>query len=85
MIFFPYEWQTIDEYNMKYKFKAGDLVNIHNDLFAGSSRGGMGIVICDKVRGGSESLFPYIKVYIFNEYRVLDIHIGALRIISASP
>ena len=69
---------------MKYKFKAGDLVNIHNDLFAGSSRGGMGIVICDKVRGGSESLFPYMKVYIFNEYRVLDIHIGALRIISTA-
>ena len=83
MIFFPYEWQTVDEYNMKYKFKAGDLVNIH-DMSAHASSG-MGIVICDKVRGGSESLFPYMKVYIFNEYRILDIHVGALRIISASP
>ena len=85
MIFFPYEWQTIGEYGMKYKFKSGDLVNIHNDLFAGSHRGGMGIVICDKVRGGNESLFPYMKVYIFSEYRVLDIHVGALRIISKAP
>ena len=82
MIFFPYEWQTIDEYNMKYKFKAGDLVNIHNMSAHASS--GMGIIICDEVKGGSESLFPYMKVYIFNEYRVLDIHIGALRIISTA-
>jgi len=83
MIFFPYEWQTIGEYGMKYKFKSGDLVNIHGAMYAGC--GGMGIVICDKVKGGSESLFPYMKVYIFNEYRILDIHVGALRIISASP
>ena len=83
MIFFPYEWQTIDEYNMKYKFKAGDLVNIHDPTHYGYD--GMGIVICDKVKRGSESLFPYMKVYIFNEYRVLDIHVGALRIISTSP
>ena len=83
MIFFPYEWQTIGEHEMRYKFKAGDLVNIHNMSWHASS--GMGIIVCDKVKGGSESLFPYMKVYLFSEYRILDIHVGALRIISASP
>ena len=83
MIFFPYEWQTIGEYDMKYKFKAGDLVNIHDMSWHASS--GMGIIICDKVIGGGENLFPYMKVYIFSEYRTLDIHIGALRIISTTP
>jgi hypothetical protein len=82
MIFFPYEWQTINEYKMKYKFKAGDLVNIHD--MSGHTSSGMGIVMCDKVKGGSESLFPYMKVYIFDEYRTLEIHIGALRIISTT-
>jgi len=85
MIFFPYEWQTETEWGVKNNFKRGDLVNIHDDLFGGAPHDGMGIVICDKVRGGSESLFPYMKVYLFSEYRILDIHVGALRIISASP
>jgi len=81
MIFFPYEWQNEDEWKVKNKFKQGDLVNIYRDgIYKEVS--GLGVVVDDTVRGGHESLFPYMKVYVFREFRMLDIHVGALRIIS---
>jgi hypothetical protein len=84
MIFFPYEWQNEDEWAVKNKFKQGDLVNIYRDgIYKRVS--GLGVVVDDTVRGGHESLFPYMKVYVFREFRVLDIHVGALRIISKAP
>lgn len=85
MIFFPYEWQNEDEWAVKNKFKRGDLVNINRAPFAGEPAEGMGIIIDDTVRGGHESLFPYMRVYIFKEFRVIDIHLGALYIISKAP
>ena len=85
MIFFPYEWQNEDEWAVKNKFKRGDLVNIIRGPADNHTGRGLGLIVDDTVRGGHESLFPYMKVYLFSEFRVLDIHIGALHIISKAP
>ena len=85
MIFFPYEWPHEEEWGVKNKFKRGDLVNITRGTLDTHAARGLGVIMDDTVRGGHESLFPYMKVYLFSEFRVLDIHVGALHIISRAP
>jgi len=62
--------------------RRGDLVMMHDE----PKNYGCGIVMADKVADPhSPSLFPYVRVYFFKKGKMLDMYVGAIKLISPVP